>query len=194
MDCPVCHNKNISPFATHCLECNADVVAFPLLDDLEHQCIDTLKDKVALEGDITALAQIRESDKKQYSKRMGRMYWCLLLFPLLFFWCAKKPIPRAVVENTDKINLLEKENQQLKADLQAAKDEITILSNRKDTPSQIDPDKDAIIHIVKKGESLSILAEKYLNDKNRWQELHKINPHIENPWVLRKGMEVKIHK
>ncbi len=183
MECPVCENKSISPFATHCSECGTDVVAYPLLEDLEEQCVDTLKDKVALEGDMTELLQLRQRDKKQYDKKMGRMYWILLLFPLLFFWCGKKniPVPAKEVDNPvliKEVESLKKENLELKRELELARNTVA-------------PSKE-VLHKVVKGESLSFLAEKYLGDKGRWKEIHEYNSWIKDPELLSKGTEIKI--
>ncbi len=186
MECPVCGNKKISPFATHCMECGTDVVAFPLLEDLEQQCVDTLKDKVALEGDMTELLQLREKDKKHYDKRMSRMYWLLLLFPLLFFWCGKKsiPVPPKIVDNPELVSSLEKmekKNGELEIELEKTKAELLAIQSTKE-----------IYHTVLKGETLSALAGKYLNDSERWKEIHSYNPQIKDPWLLTPGEKVLI--
>ncbi len=186
MECPVCGNTKISPFATHCLDCGTDVVAYPLLEDLEQQCVDTLKDKIALEGDMNELLKLRKKDKDEYGRKISRMYWFLLLIPLLFFWYGKKNIvlPAEIVDNPElvkSVEYLEVENTRLEKELAAANAEILSLKNNKE-----------ITHIVEKGESLSVLAGKYLKDPNRWKEIHEYNPDIKNPWLLTPGEKVLI--
>lgn len=176
MECPVCGNKKISPFATHCSECNADIVAFPLLEDLEEQSVVILKDKVSLEGELTALEQLRRRDKTRYRKSLSRMYWFLFLLPLMLFVCGKKELMK---EDTSKVEALQNENQSLQ-------ERILELENRE----LIIPEE--VLHVVQKGDNLYVLAEKYLKDKTKWRRLSALNPEIRDYRKMMPGDTVLI--
>jgi hypothetical protein len=173
MDCPVCGN-NVSPFSTTCLECGTDMVAFPLLDDLETQFVDTLKDKVALEGDLSEMIVEHRGDKKRVNKKLNRMYM-LLLFPLMFFWCGKKNVIVADQEREriwqDSLAKVCALNEDLIAQLNAEPEE-----------------PEYFVHVVVQWKSLARLAKKYLNNDARWREIHAINPHVKNPRHLIQGI------
>ena len=48
-------------------------------------------------------------------------------------------------------------------------------------------------HVVVEGESLWKLAEQYLNDGTRWQEIYVLNrENISNPDLIREGQELNI--
>jgi len=48
-------------------------------------------------------------------------------------------------------------------------------------------------HVVVEGESLWKLAEQYLNDGTRWQEIYMLNrENISNPDLIREGQELNI--
>ena len=58
------------------------------------------------------------------------------------------------------------------------------------TPAAPEED-DATIHVVKKGETLSDIAENRLGDRNKWRRIAKANPDI-NPDRLQIGQKIKI--
>lgn len=176
MECPVCKNKKISPFATHCSECNADIVAFPLLEDLEEQSITILKDKVSLEGELTALEQLRRKDKTRYRKSLSRMYWFLFLLPLMLFVCGRRDLMQ---EDTTRIEALQKENQILQ-------DKIVVLENR----ALIIPEE--VIHVVQKGDNLHSIAKRYLDDESKWKRIIALNPEIQDYKKLMPGDTILI--
>jgi hypothetical protein len=162
MECPVCGNTKISPFATQCSVCDTDIVAFPLLEDLEEQSIAILKDKVSLEGELTGLEQLRRRDKTRYRKNLSRMYWFLFLLPLIFFICGKRDLMK---EDTAKIEVLQDKNQSLQ-------EKIKELESRE----LIIPEE--VIHVIQTGDNLSVLAKKYLQDGSKWRTLSALNPDI----------------
>lgn len=172
MECPVCGNNKISPFATHCLECGTDIVAFHLLDDLEEQCVTTLKDNVALEGELTALEQLRRDEKRRARKKLNRMWWFILLLPLLFLWFGRKEIP---VTDDTALKALEEKNIELQAKVAKLEEKL-----KKPIPKQV-------THVVKKGENLSKLAKLYLGNGSKWDVLHRLNPEIKNARLLIPG-------
>ncbi len=185
MECPVCGNKDITPFATQCSSCGTDVVAFPMLDDLEEQCVITLKENVALEGELTALQQLRKEDKKRHQKRMNRMLWFLLLFPLMFFWCGRKAIPNTKVIELEKANatLTEQVDRLEKEKLEIMNN----LSQEQEVKKDEDEIPDSVVHVVKRGDSLSKLAYQYFGDYSKWKQIHELNPQITNSRLLRPG-------
>lgn len=191
MDCPVCHKKEISPFATHCPSCDADLVAFPILAQLEEQTMDTLKDKLSLEGKIITLQQTRLNEKKKYQRKMRGIYGLLCLLPILFF-CLGKSSSRLVpttstFTHSEKQNLenqilkLEKENKSLLLELDESREKLGL------------PYKsDKVFHVVSKGETLSLLAKKYLGDFEKWQQIHDLNPQIKDYSLLYPGDSIEI--
>lgn len=51
---------------------------------------------------------------------------------------------------------------------------------------------ETITHTVKKGESLSVIAKRYLKDGSRWQEILNANKHIKNKNSLKVGDKIRI--
>jgi nucleoid-associated protein YgaU/thioredoxin-like negative regulator of GroEL len=49
-----------------------------------------------------------------------------------------------------------------------------------------------VVHVVREGESLSLLARRYLGDLQRWPEIHAANPAIADPDRIHPGQEVVI--
>lgn len=49
-----------------------------------------------------------------------------------------------------------------------------------------------IVHIVRKGETMSIIAIKYYNDSSLWEKIWEANPRIWNPHRLEKGTRLII--
>lgn len=193
MECPVCGNRKISPFATHCLECGADVLAFPLLDDLEEQCVVNLKEKVSLEGELTALSQLRKNDKKRYQQRMNRMYWFLFLLPLMFFWCGKKvPLDNELKKLEVKNTSLERNNASLETKNNSLESNIVILQNQIDSLSRPKGFPKEVSHIVRKKETLYLLAKLYLGNGENWKRLVELNPRIDDPDYLQVGDTIVI--
>ncbi|MGK0388091.1 MAG: hypothetical protein ACI94Y_000819 [Maribacter sp.] len=169
MECPVCRNKKISPFATHCSVCDTDIIAFPLLEDLEEQSIAVLKDKISLEGELTALEQLRRRDKTRYRKSLSRMYWFLFLLPLFFFVCGKRNLMK---EDTTRVEALQSDNQSLENKNQSLLKRIEELESRELVIQE------EVIHVIQKGDNLSVLAKKYLQDGSKWRTLNTLNPDI----------------
>lgn len=202
MECPVCGNKKISPFATHCSKCDADIVAFPLLEDLEEQSIAILKDKVSLEGELVALEQLRRQDKARYRKKLNRAYWFLFLLPLMLFICGKRDVVKVDTQITQELENQNKPLQEISSDNNSGKqpnntsDNITPppsnTPNMPDTTSQTAIIPEKVFHIVKQGDNLYTLAKKYLHDETQWEKLSELNPHITNYKKMMPGDTVLI--
>ncbi len=182
MDCPVCNHKDVPPFATVCPTCKSDVVAYALLDDIEESFVDTVKDKIAIEGDFKEMEKRTRLQLKNEGKKRGRLWFALLLFPLLFAWCAKKPLYKTEIQKED--NPVVRDSLELvKRELAMAKNKIKALESNAD-----------IYHLVKKGDRLEDIAEFYLKDREAWTAIHKINPHVKNPHVLSPGDTILIKR
>jgi nucleoid-associated protein YgaU len=52
---------------------------------------------------------------------------------------------------------------------------------------------EVVIHIVKSGELLTTIAEKYYKNPNKWRKIWKDNPHIKNPHRLFPGEKLYIY-
>jgi nucleoid-associated protein YgaU len=50
------------------------------------------------------------------------------------------------------------------------------------------------VHIVEKGENLSVIAEQELGDANRWREIYDLNKDLigKNPDLIHPGQELKL--
>lgn len=181
MECPVCGNKKISPFATLCSVCDTDIVAFPLLEDLEEQSVVMLKDKVSLEGELTALEQIRRRDKVRYRRSLSRMYWFLFLLPLMFFVCGKKDLIKV---DTTKVEALQQENQSLQDRIEELENRELIIPEGKEGEDKEKKEREKreeegeVLHIIQQGDNFSVLAKKYLQDESKWSILSALNPTV----------------
>jgi len=47
-------------------------------------------------------------------------------------------------------------------------------------------------HVVKRGESLSLIAERYLGSWKKWKEIWALNPGIKNPNVIKVGQRIVV--
>ena len=50
------------------------------------------------------------------------------------------------------------------------------------------------VHIVEKGENLSVIAEQELGTQSRWKEIYELNKELigKNPDLIQPGMELKL--
>ncbi len=187
MDCPVCNHKNMPPFATSCPSCGADMVSFPILDGIEQTYVDTVKDKIALEGDLTEVIKLKKEEARTASRKRSNLVLLLLLLPLLFFLCGRRT-PIQNVENSiapavrDSLELLVGEKQALENENGLLRKKLDQLQNEK-TP-----------HIIQEGDKLINLAEQYYDDGNLWKLILKDNPTITNPKKLEPGDTIYIRK
>ncbi|MHC4122050.1 MAG: LysM peptidoglycan-binding domain-containing protein [Planctomycetota bacterium] len=60
------------------------------------------------------------------------------------------------------------------------------------TSQQTAKNKTSGFHIVNKGETLSMIAERYYGSITKWRKIHNANPHIKDPNKLLPGKILKI--
>ncbi len=130
----------------------------------------------------------------------------VILFILALLGCAaifllKSPSTEPVVneekvaeyENT--IQELSQENQSLKASVASLQEEKAVLQNdavqSKSENSQAEPEK--ITHTIREGESLFIIAKRYLGNGNLYPKIASDNG-IEDPDIIITGQELIINK
>lgn len=52
--------------------------------------------------------------------------------------------------------------------------------------------EDGAWYVVRPGENLRVITERYLGDQERWQEIWRLNPEIENPNFLVPGQRIRV--
>ncbi len=163
MQCPVCKHNEISPFATACPNCDADLVQFKLLDTVEEGYINAVKERIATEGD---LLELEKQQKKELSasRRRGNNYLLLLfLLPLIYFICGKKHIPTKPkiieVQQLDSLFFYKKKCIELQEKL-----------NKGDGHGI-----SSIRYIIRKGDKLENLALMFFGDKEIWKNIKEDN-------------------
>ena len=95
MNCPVCHHTDIPSLATSCPNCSASMVGIKLLDALEDQYVETVKAKVALEGDQLQRQKIYEATLKKKNRRINSLLFILLSLPLIYYFFGR-PQPKII--------------------------------------------------------------------------------------------------
>ena len=96
MDCPVCQHKNVNPLQMHCPVCNADLTAFRMVDQIEEEYIEAIKNRVTLEGELARRRQEHTLNLQKNRRRANRLVLLLLCLPFLQLLCGKRPLPPVV--------------------------------------------------------------------------------------------------
>jgi hypothetical protein len=171
MDCPVCAQQDISPLATFCPHCGSDLVQFALLDDLEEEYVETVKEKIALGGDLIEQEKVHQREMSEVRQRFNRLVWLLFLLPFLVFICGRKSVPTAapVLQGApiDSLNHYKK----LYHEAHKAMGAEYI---------------DSIRYVIRKGDKLGMLGEMFFGNYDTWQRI-KIENNIKDEHRLMPG-------
>lgn len=166
MTCPVCKYEPIPSLVTFCPNCSSNLVGIKLLDSLEEQYVDIVKDKMEMAG-----SQIQQN--KVYEERLNRkkkwnLLLCGLLFalPLSYYFClSKKPLKKAnpIIVQNDSLEIYKS---------RVAVNEIEIKAlNRQLRAIEGTMDVREIKYKVKEGDLLYDLGLLFYNDTAAWYQI-----------------------
>ncbi len=162
MNCPVCHLEGITTDTINCPQCGSN------LEFLSQ--IQTLKKRNRWKNTLLVLAAL--------------IIVCLTTVWLINLLRHPQPIP----EQDAGMNTLMAENKILKDSINQMQEHIFKL----ESVLMVAATETAIIrHIVKEGENLWMIAEKYLGDGNLYTQIASDN-NITNPSVIEKGTTLRI--
>lgn len=171
MNCPICDHKGLEPDAATCPSCKSDLTAF------------------------RATTAIEASYKKQ--KNTSIIFIILFILALLgsviiYLFAlppgTSKEDKEYLVQHETTIRTLTAENQKLKTDIAELKaKQANLLAKKEATEPK------ATTHIVEEGETLYLIASKYLGDGNLYTKIAADNG-IENPNMIVQGQEIIIHQ
>lgn len=149
MKCPVCQQEGISDIHVACPQCGSELTQFRLMEELDEQYREVLKQRVALEGEVTVT-------KKKAAGYQGKANRWLLIAGLLavlstWLWVCKR---RPIVKNVQTVvqpDSLDYYRQELAGYRQRAPREIKYVIREKDVLEDIGElfynDKTAGYHI-----------------------------------------------
>ena len=184
MNCPICNFSELSEGTASCPACQSDLEVFAHLEDAHKQHL-FQKRSIAVLSVLLAIVAVS---------------WGATRF---FDVAENKNLQADTTASNATIAWLikEKENEALKVEITSFKNEIKslneMLSGNKSSPTtdqsggQASPGE--ITHLVKEGESLWKIAEKYYKDGWQYKKIADDNG-ITDPKNIRVGMELKISK
>ena len=173
MECPLCEHTGLDADVKTCPSCKADLTAYQTLDAIE------------------------ASAKKQ--KMTTLLFIILFIIALLacvaiFFLAGSEGTSK---EDEQKLIACETLSKDLKAENQQLKENIAGLQAKNTKLLEVEePDKPAskdIMHVVKEGETLFMIARDYLGDGNLYSKIANDNG-IEDPNLIYVGKEIIINK
>ena len=166
MICPVCQYEPIPSLTTTCPSCNASLLGIKLIDVLEERYVETMKAKVALEGEQLQKKNDYHQVLKKKSRRINSLLFLLFLLPILYY-CFGRPTPKIIPSpNTQIIDTLERYKQTL-----AEKELILEDLNRQLSTIQRTQSVREIQYVVKKGDRLYDLGVLFYNDTTAWYQI-----------------------
>ena len=167
MKCPVCNKAGIPPETTTCPDCGSDIEAIVFITRLDEN-LRRVKKNLTVASVVIALVVI-----------------ALIIRTYTLY--------NDRTEGRVQIEKFKKENNalQLKVDsLSALIKSAGVRQSDKQMPVVTENGKTET-HIVKPGDSLWKLAQRYLGDGNKYSKIASDN-NLEKPYVLREGQELKI--
>lgn len=204
MNCPVCNKTELDKDATACPQCHSDLEVFQLIVSASEQR-QTSKKIISALGLFAAVTAIGWASVGIFSGGKSE---------------SVEVSPEITVQNealspedSDLITMLTKENESLKSEnasltakINAVKNPSTPLRATKDkavvkekpvaktsAPAVASTESGTIIHTVKKGETLWIIARKYFKDGRKYKQIAADNG-ISTKKKLKLGMKLKIQK
>ena len=166
MNCPVCRHPNIPSLATICPNCATNLVGIKLLDALEDQYVETVKSKVALEGEQLQSSIEYAQNIKKKNKRIKGLLFLLLLLPLLYYFFGRPEPERIVAPDLAYLDSLTIYKNKL-----AEKDAALATINQALTTIKGTQNIREIEYVVKKGDMLYDLGVLFYNDTIAWYQI-----------------------
>ncbi len=181
MNCPICNFSELSEGAASCPACQSDLEVFAHLEDAHKQHL--------------------------FQKRLIAVLAVLLVIVAVVSWGATRffyvaenkhlqadtTANNATVYWLIKRNETLKENEKLNAELISFKAEVKSLNEMLGANKSSPTSQEAITHIVKEGESLCNIAEKYYQDGLQYKKIADDNG-LTDPKSIRAGMKLTINK
>ncbi len=166
MTCPVCNHESIPSLATVCPSCSSNLVGLKLLNTLEEQYVDLVKDKMEMAGS-------HFHENKVYEQRLARkkkwnlLLWMLLLaLPLGYYFCGPQKIKKETAPTVLQNDSLEIYKNRV------AENEIEIMAlNRQLRAIESTMDVREIKYKVKEGDLLYDLGILFYNDTAAWYQI-----------------------
>jgi len=141
-------------------------MGFKLIDVLEEQYVETMKAKVALEGEQLQKKNDYHQVLKKKNRRINSLLFLLFLLPILYY-CFGRSTPKIIPSpNTQIIDTLERYKQTL-----ADKELILEDLNRQLSTIQRTQYVREIQYVVKKGDRLYDLGVLFYNDTTAWYQI-----------------------
>lgn len=174
MECPLCKHTGLDANTDICPSCKADLTAYHTLDVLE----------------------------ASYKKQKNTSLLLLLLFIVAVIACAaifflsgaenmSKETEETLASYETKVQELTNQNQTLNKQISELKAENSQL--KKEKKKEAVAEQEQIVHIIKDGESLFGIAQKYLGDGKLYPRIAKLNG-IDDPDLIIVGTEIIIKK
>ncbi len=166
MICPVCQHSPIPFLATICPSCNASLLGIKLLDALEEQYVETVKVKVALEGELIQKKIEYQQVLKKKNSRINYLLFLLFLLPMFYYFFGRSEPKTITAPNTQMTDTLDRYKQELA-------EKVLILEdlNRQLVTIQHTQHVREIQYVVKKGDRLYDLGILFYNDTTAWYQI-----------------------
>lgn len=180
MDCPVCQHKNINPLHLHCPNCNADLAALRMIDVLEDDYVEAVKQRISMEGELVQTRQNHQRQLQDRRRRNNRLLLLLLCLPLLQWLLGKRPPPPLVVKEVQQVTM---DSDSLAKELKQMQRQLTSLEAQKVRSIQ---------YVIRKGDVLESLGLLFFNDRMAGYQIGKDNG-ITPQQYLQPGDTLDIH-
>ena len=175
MECPICQQPDLTEDTVTCPKCNSDLESFTHLTHLDKQ----VKKKTQI---MVALA--------------SALLFSIIIAGVLFFKTREKTA-FILTQNTQidslKIEIESLENDNISLATPSEKEQVQTkpaAEIKASSPASVTSGE--TIYVVKKNESLSMIAQKILGDASKYVQIAKDN-NIDNPDIIEEGTELKIN-
>lgn len=166
MNCPVCQHINVPSLATTCPNCSASLVGIKLINALEDQYVETVKAKVALEGEQIQSKKVYEATLRKKNRRINGLLFLLFLLPLTYYFFGQ---PQPKVITTPNLALRDSLDQII-VELAETEKELA-LKNQKLTIIKKTQNIRELEYVVQEGDVLYDLGVLFYNDTTAWYQI-----------------------
>ncbi len=166
MNCPVCRHLNIPSLATTCPNCATNLVGIKLLDALEDQYVETVKSKVAIEGEkLQSSIEYAQNLKKKNRRINGLLFLLFLLSLLYYFFGRPEPQKNVIVDlkYLDSLTIYKNKFAEKEAALTTVHQQLTSIKTTQNIRE--------LTYVVKKGDILYDLGVLFYNDTTAWYQI-----------------------